>query len=76
MGNANIKANPVNTTAQRCFASDDEIMNQFTLVWLDESSLDNSVDSLRTKTLLRETVREQCLFFDRSDLFLQEIEKV
>ena len=68
MGNANTKAAsdsiiPVGSTSRRCFGSDDDGTDQYTLVWLDESSLKNSRESLRTRTLLCGTNAAECLFF-------------
>jgi archaellum biogenesis ATPase FlaH len=50
--------------------------DQFSLVWLDETSQHISLDSLRTKMLLLEINNNDCLFFDDSDKFLTEIERI
>ena len=65
-------------TPKRCISltPHDEKINQFTLIWLDEKSNENSLDSLRTKTLLRQINNDQCLFFDDANMFLNEIEKM
>ena len=65
-----------NIAPPRCLSFNDEPFEPFTLIWLDESSQENSLDSLRTQTLFREINNDNCLFFDKPDRCLLEIEKM
>ncbi|CAF1042827.1 unnamed protein product [Rotaria sordida] len=66
----------LNTLPRHNLSLNEERIEPFNLIWLDEHSQDNSLDSLRTQTLFREMNNDNCLFFDRSDQFLFEIEKL
>jgi tetratricopeptide (TPR) repeat protein len=55
--------------------SNEERSEQFILIWLDGYCEENSLDTLRTKTLFRQ-LSDRCLFFNRTDLFLNEIGKI
>lgn len=47
----------------------------FTLIWLDQNCQKNSLDSLRTRTILREiNSNKNCLFYNDVELFLQDIQ--
>ena len=48
----------------------------FSLIWLDENALDNSIDALRIQVLLRQISNDNCLSFDQLDPFISEIEKM
>ncbi|CAF4795229.1 unnamed protein product, partial [Rotaria sp. Silwood2] len=48
----------------------DECIEPFILIWLDENSQKSSLDLLRTQILFREINNNNCLFFDRPDQFL------
>jgi predicted negative regulator of RcsB-dependent stress response len=65
-----------NLPSRRCLSLNDERMEPFTLIWLDESAQENSLDSLRTQTLFREINNDICLFFDEPDQFLSDIERM
>ncbi|CAM4760383.1 unnamed protein product [Rotaria magnacalcarata] len=61
------------TTSHRCVHDIDESIAQLTLVWLDESVNEYSFDSLRTKALLRDISKNNCLFIDDADEFQKTI---
>ncbi|CAF1539934.1 unnamed protein product [Rotaria magnacalcarata] len=58
----------------RCSLLNEEKVDPFMLIWLNEKSNHNTLDVLRTKTLLRQINNDHCLFFDNSNIFLNEIE--
>lgn len=86
MGNQTTKSNQINhpnqnnlcieTKPSRTSVFDGENVDSYVLIWLDEQSSENTLDSLRTKALLRQLNNDHCLFFDNVDLFLNEIEKM
>ena len=87
MGNAN-RGQPVdtqirssvssssNSPPRRSIFQNDQRIDPFILIWLDESSQENSLHSLYTRSLLKQINDEHCLFFDKVDLFLSEIDKL
>jgi len=66
---------PNSVQSRHCILND-ELIDQFTFIWLDNNALENSLDSLRTKTLLRQLNNNHCLFFNNVELFLSEIERL
>ena len=72
---SNQSASLLNSAPSRCVLNDESI-DQFTLIWLDGAALKDSLDSLRTKTLLRQLNNNHCLFFDDVKLFLLELERL
>ncbi|CAF1479685.1 unnamed protein product [Didymodactylos carnosus] len=60
----------------KCRALKRRLIGLLPSIWLDDSSQENSLDSLRIQTLFREINNDNYLFFDRSDKFLFEIEKL
>lgn len=54
---------------------DDDILDSFTLIWLDKTCKEDSFDSLRTRTLLKQNNENNCLFYDQIHLFLNDIEE-
>ena len=79
MGHRAVKLNKNNRlaskTSNRCRSLNGERLDPFVLIWLDEKSTENSLDTLHTKTLLRQINNDGCLFFDNPDIFLREVEK-
>jgi len=65
-----------NTLSRGNSALNNQHIDQFSLIWLDEKSHHSSLDSLRTKMLLLEINNNDCLFFDDTDKFLLEIQRI
>ncbi|CAF1393953.1 unnamed protein product [Adineta steineri] len=59
---------------KRCFSLQEEKNKELILIWLDEKSGDDTLDTLRTKTLLRQINNDHCLFFNQINPFLNQIE--
>ncbi|CAF0979839.1 unnamed protein product [Adineta steineri] len=82
MGNKNNKQIENNSPSPSTNSSlsrrllNNESIDQFILIWLDHNALENSLDSLRTKTLIHELNNNHCLFFNDVNLFLVEIERL
>ncbi|CAF1378693.1 unnamed protein product [Adineta steineri] len=53
----------------------DETLDSFTLIWLDSESKGNTLDSLKTKSLLLQ-ICKHCFFYENCELFFSEIEQI
>ncbi|CAF5139679.1 unnamed protein product, partial [Rotaria sp. Silwood1] len=74
--NNNNSSIPISSFPQRqnYLLDDDENYELFTIVWLDQISNTNSLDSLRTKTLLKQiNNNDNCFFYNDINLFLDDI---
>lgn len=60
----------------RCITLGEVPMNLFTLIWLDEKSNENTLDTLRTKILLRQLNNDHCVFIDHVSTFFLTIERL
>jgi tetratricopeptide (TPR) repeat protein len=82
MGNSNIKheeeieLTSSNNSQRLQIDFDDKHIDKLTLIWLDANAQEYSPDSLHTKALIQEISNHNCLFFDQSDQFLMEINKM
>ncbi|CAF3268740.1 unnamed protein product [Rotaria sp. Silwood2] len=66
----------ISKPSSRCSSLTEKQTDPFMLIWLDEKSNENTLDTLRTKTLFRQINNDLCLFFDNPNIFLHEIEKL
>ncbi|CAF1272174.1 unnamed protein product [Adineta steineri] len=69
-------SNDSSIPSSRHYSSNNDLIDQYTLIWLDHSALDNSLDSLRTKTLFREVSDAPCLFSNSVESFLLKIQEL
>ena len=73
------QTDPVNMSniPPRLFVSlNQERIETFHLIWLDECAKDESLQSLRTQALFREINHDNCLFFNQSDPFFVQIKEL
>ena len=65
-----------NELLQRSLNCEDNSFERYMLIWLDKKSNDNTLDTLRTKTLLRQLNNNRCLFYNDVNIFLNEYEQL
>jgi hypothetical protein len=69
-----IPSTELTAALKRSISAKDVRNEDYTLIWLDHSANENRIDSLRTRTLLKQVNNDNCEFFDNADKFLSRME--